>query len=121
MKEVKVEVSQLKVKVAANREQHRGLFERALEGYKEAALEELVQRIDDVKSGRVLGVNLFLQVPEDHTREYDALLEMLEMSVDQQITLTWSEFRKYVMDDWEWKEAWIGSNSAYMARTEGGS
>ena len=38
------------------------------------------------------------------TKEYDQVIDMLDMSVDSEIELTHSEFRQYVRDEWGWSE-----------------
>lgn len=58
-----------------------------------------------------------LLVPEDHTDEYDQLLEMLAMSVDDEVELTAQEFAQYVRDDWSWKHQFTRTmrrNSTYL-------
>jgi hypothetical protein len=57
-----------------------------------------------------------LDVPESHEKAYDQIIRMMEMSVDQEITLTCSQFGCFVMDDWDWKEKWAASNSAYTRK-----
>jgi hypothetical protein len=53
----------------------------------------------------------------DQTKDYDRVIRMLEMTVDEIITIGAVEFQQYVMDDWTWKEQFTASNSAYLVDT----
>ena len=45
-----------------------------------------------------------LAVPASHVADYQRAIEMLEMSVNDEVTLDASEFRQFVRDEWSWKE-----------------
>lgn len=113
MREVNVKRLELLEKVKINREAHRGLFLKAQEGFKKAVLEALEKSLDDARSGKRF--NNFWQLPEpiDQTAEYDRTIAMLEMSVDETITLTSQEFDCYVMDNWNWKQNVTLRNMSY--------
>jgi hypothetical protein len=42
---------------------------------------------------------------------------MLEMSVDDTITLDAQDFDRYVMDNWDWSRFALSTNTAYAAET----
>jgi len=42
---------------------------------------------------------------------------MLEMSVDDTITLDAQAFDRYVMDNWDWSRFALATNTAYAAET----
>lgn len=113
MNKVTVHKDELVTTVRANREQHRELFEKALDGWRKHAIDALDEHLDSLRAGRVADLRLYLPPPEDHTSDYDQVIRMLEMSVDKVIDLTHSEFAQYVMDDWGWKEQWTASNAGY--------
>jgi hypothetical protein len=63
-----------------------------------------------VPGGRpVLG----LLVPEDHTEDYDRVLTMARMSVDEVGELSEDEFAMYVMDQWSCKNAFTRITARY--------
>ena len=122
MKSVTVSKVELLRAVAANREQHRSAFEIALNGFLAESQRELASLVEKVRNRDVRaakspfttrGIYIDLPLPEDHTADYDRVLRMLAMSVDENIELSGQEFRSYVMDDWDWKEQWSASNSLY--------
>jgi hypothetical protein len=57
--------------------------------------------------------DLELKYPEDHSRDYDKAIRLVEMSAYDKISLNEDEFNRYVMNDWEWKSSFLVSNSAY--------
>lgn len=114
MELVKVQKAELRAVVQVNRDGHRNEFLKALEGFKARAIDELERRIVDVEKGRKFSQHLGLPEPEDHTKDYDRVLKMLAMSVDDVIELDESDFQMYVMDDWAWKQQFTTTNSMYV-------
>lgn len=115
MNPIKVDVTELRDKVATNRTAHRAIFEEAVEGYKKRSLAILEEHIAEVKSGRMTRIAVSLPYPEDHTADYDRVLAMLDMSLENSIEIDETTFSSYVMDDWQWKRQFLTSNSAYSA------
>jgi len=113
MQQVKVEKYELIERLEDNRAHHREIFERAVEGYKRAAIDQLHDWLNGVEKGQLPIMISQLPVPEEHTDDYDTALEMLKMSVDQEVVISQSDFRCYVLDKWEWKRRFVGTNSAY--------
>lgn len=126
MREVKVKRSELLEKVRLNRKKHVAEYEEAVAGYKKAAIQEvdralerLRARIDELQAGEVIhlqAVSFNLRVPENHAKDYDQVITMLEMSVDEELSVRSDEFACYVMDDWGWKEEFLNVSNAYKGR-----
>ena len=114
MREVTVKRLELLEKVKANKEAHRELFFKAQEGFKKAVLEGLEKSLEDARSGKRFNNFWQLLEPIDQTAEYNRTIAMLEMSVDDTITLTSQEFDCYVMDNWNWKHNVTVRNSSYL-------
>jgi hypothetical protein len=99
-----------------NRDKHRTVFLAALDGYtqeKRRLLEDELKRIAADRRPREL--RLLLSVPEDHTRDYDRVIGMLEMDTSETFTLDEQTYAQYVADDWAWKRAWAKMSSRYAA------
>jgi hypothetical protein len=105
--------SELKETVSKNRDLHRTIFEEAIEGYKKKVQVALEEHIDRIKNGEIIRVHIYYDEPVDHTRDYDRLLKMLDMTVETHIELTENQFESYILDDWKWKRQFIATNSAY--------
>lgn len=99
--------------ISNNRDAHRRIFEEAIEGYRKEAVAQLEAHVERIKRGELILVSVHLPRPEDHTREYDRLLKMLQMTKEQSIELSETQFQAYVLDDWNWKRQFLTSNRMY--------
>lgn len=115
MKDVKVRKAELKAKVQLNRDAHRDVYLTAMDGYRQTVVDWLNEQLDKAQNGKPFVTWLQEPMPEDHTDDYDVVLSMLDMSIDETITLTLDEYRRYVMDDWGWKEGFTATASKYGA------
>lgn len=113
MNDVTVKKADLIAKVSANRAKHRAIFEEAVEGYRIKVVAILEDHIEQIEQGHVQRVYVSLPEPSDHTGDYDRVLAMLDMSIDDDIEIDDVSFGKYVMDDWTWKNEFIGTNAMY--------
>jgi hypothetical protein len=102
MNSVNVKREDLLTKVRANREAHRELFLKAQANYRKFVIEELDRMLADAKAGRQIRRSIDLVQPRDHTSDYDRTIMMLEMSVDETVMLSATEFDQYVRDVWAW-------------------
>lgn len=116
MNEVTVKRVDLLKKVKENRDNHRSVFNDAQEVYRELMIKELDTMLSDAKAGRKIRRAVSMPEPEDHTRDYDRIIMMLEMSVDDEIELMAQDFARYVMDQWEWNASFQVSTMAYAAQ-----
>ena len=102
--------------VRANRDNHRAEFLKAQDGWRDTIIEELDRRLKDARQGkRVLSAFSFPE-PQDHTRDYDRIIQMLIMEVADVIKIPERDFAQYVMDDWDWKAVWTATNTAYITK-----
>lgn len=113
MHSTKVKRTELISKIAANREEHRSIFLKAQAGYRAQVIEELDRMLADAREGKRIRRSVELVEPQDHTREYDRALAMLGMSVDEVVEIDAQLFAQYVLDEWGWKTAFVGSTSRY--------
>lgn len=102
-------------KLKQNRETHLEIFLEAQKGYREAAIVALDKMLDDAKSGKRFQTTIRLVAPMNQTKDYDRVIAMMEMSIDDEIRLTEHEFQMYVLDQWDWKSLFSTSNRAYSA------
>lgn len=114
MDTVKVNKDKLREIVQKNRDNHRALFERAFEGYKRTCIEILETNLAAFKAGKAARMYLVENPPEDHTKDYDRVILMLAMNIEEEISLSADDFSHYAMDDWQWKEAWTISSTKYL-------
>lgn len=54
-----------------------------------------------------------LEAVENHTEDYDLILDMLEDTDDNFVELTQQEYKQYVKDQWNWRAGFKAANSVY--------
>lgn len=139
MKDVKVKRDELKKVLEDNLVKHKAAYAEAFEDYKEAAekaikafitksgteARALLAKVKAAELGKDAAVPVWLdrelldfselRVPSEHSKSYEQVIRMLEMSVDETITLASDQFACYVMDDWGWKAEFEGTRAIYAA------
>lgn len=109
-----IAVEKLLKTVRANRERHIAILTEAQQAFVMKASEHLGHVADkvisDYKEGKVNGVHVNLTPPSDHTREYDEAIEMLTWTQEEVVTLTAHDFRRLVLDEFEWQEGFLKAN-----------
>lgn len=123
MNSVKVKKSELIDRVTENLAKHIIEYRNACEGYKADAIaeintvtERLRRQVDSLQMGEVIRlahVTFSLPSPESHEKDYLRAIEMLRMSVDEEIEVESDDFRRYVMDEWDWKERFDTIRASY--------
>jgi len=96
-----------------NREGHRSVFLKAQEGFRRLCIEHLDKMLANAKEGRVFATAIGLSAPEDHTKEYDVNIQMLEMSEDDKLVISEEQFRHFVQDDWDWRADFMANSAQY--------
>jgi hypothetical protein len=116
MKEVRIKKQTLLDILKKNRQEHRDIFLAAQKEYRKQAIKVLDEQLSLAREGKpfVLATVTALIAPEDHTKDYDRAVEMLELSEDEVITLSTADFSNLVQDQWSWSRQWAFSNSHYV-------
>jgi hypothetical protein len=112
--QVTIDKMQLQERIMANHAKHREMYERAIEGYRKTVIGWFNEQVDRAKAGAGFETAFAMPKPVDHTADYEQILDMLQMSVEVEITLSHQEFAQYVRDDWGWKREFIATSSNYM-------
>lgn len=116
---VKVSKQWLIETVKKNRDDHRGIFEKAFKKYREAVLKYFEEELAKVRSGQEVTARWFSGVrPEDHTLDYDLVLSMLSRSTEDEVQVTGSDYRRFVQDNWEWTAQFVSTSNAYGVSTK---
>lgn len=115
MQKVRIAKAQLVELIKKNRDEHREVFLKAQEGYREKAIAVLDEQLARARKAQGIDMAVIVGIvqPQDHTEDYDRVLEMLSLSVDDTIELTSEEFQNFVQDNWHWSRSWALSNSTY--------
>ncbi len=101
--------------IRRNRDHHHSQFVETMEGYRETVIKRVEQTLTGLRAGGNFDPYEFnrLTPPQDHTKDYDRVIRMLEMSTSDEITCTEKQFNQYVLDEWTWKDEFSTSNALY--------
>lgn len=138
-----VRVNRLKLleTLKANRATHLAVFNEAMAGYKELALNKvqdaftgLEDRLQKRKSEIVQKIEAFtaetagnfsdylvileqvvvnLKVPVSYVDAYDAAIDMADFDTREELDLSGAEFQCFCRDVWDWTHEFSTTNSAY--------
>lgn len=100
-----------------NRSKHRTVFENALDGWRKEAEKQLEQRHQALHAGKIPDLRIGLITPEDHTRDYDRVIRMVEMHQGDLYPLDEQSFAQFVMDDWSWRRQFLNTSNFYAGKT----
>jgi hypothetical protein len=101
---VHVKRTELLDRIKANRETHRAEFEKAWTGYEAAVRAWFEEKIGEIHRGRIPTTTAFTgPVPQDHTDDYDRVIDMLEMEVRTELEIdgqrrTYTERSDYLVN-----------------------
>ena len=115
MYEVKVKKERLLDILQENRKRHRKIFEKAIAGYREEVILHLDFALEAAKNGEKIITTVRLIQPQDHTADYDRVIGMLDISVDDEIVIDDIQYRQFVLDKWDWSERFSSSSSSYSS------
>lgn len=114
--EVTVRKDELLTILRDNRAAHRDIFEKAVEAYTRQLVRWHRDQARRILKGQKGERMVALPVPEDHTDDYDNVIEMLEMDISDTFTLDSYEFQNYVRDRWNWSGAFAANTASYLAK-----
>lgn len=118
MEKITVNKAELLERLHANRADHEGIFQEAIDGFAEEATNQLEDQLELLRDGRRRDVRVSIVAPQDHTSDYDRAIAMVGMALGDTITLSETDFAQYVMDDWHWQAHFL-SNSYGSSRATG--
>ena len=121
MKNVMVEKGKLLEALKRNREKHAVEYQDALEGWAETARIQLADEIDDLKTcPEEASLYFNLPKPESYVADYDRAIAMVEMDVRETLEMSESDFSKFVLDQWGWKESFDNITKVYNSNIRRG-
>jgi glyceraldehyde-3-phosphate dehydrogenase/erythrose-4-phosphate dehydrogenase len=114
MRTVTVSKARLLETLQHNRDEHRALFLKAQERYREAAIEELDRMLAEARAGSKIRRAVSLPEPQDYTSSFDTAIQMVEWEEGDTVELDQHEFAQYVQNEWGWMGSFVGSTQAYI-------
>jgi len=116
MKKVRVNKKDLLEILCENRKKHKEQYKVSIKAFRVKAADLLNKELQKIIAGKKFETYFDLQKPVSHEKDYDLVIKMVEMSVDDILELEQNEFNQLVNDEWTWKSSFrseIYSNSGY--------
>lgn len=114
---VNVSRIELLAKLKENLELHRKEYKEALVEFQTRLLEDLklahkkVSKVTDVEELKKFQFRT--SFPQNHEQDYLDVIEMLEMSVDENINLDSESFKAYIKNEWSWSGGFAMAKALY--------
>lgn len=110
---ITIKKDELLTAIQTNREQHKKDYDEAMVGFRSASIVAMEKNLAQAREGGEVKLGIGLTTPTEHTKDYDRVIRMLTMSTADEIMISEAQFTQYVMDDWNWKAAFVGLTAAY--------
>lgn len=114
MRDVKVKTADLLAKLRENFGRHKQELDADRKAYRAKLRKVLLDELNKLETGSVEPVGIPVSPPDDHTDDYERAIGMLEMSVDETVVLTATQFAAFVQDKWHWKTTTILKRMSYV-------
>lgn len=115
MEEIIVNKSKLIEIMETNRANHHEIVVEAQEGFRARVIERLDEMLKLAAAGKKIDINVGLTMPQDFTKEYDRVIGMLKLDINETVKLDQTQYANWVQDEWSWSRGFTTSNSAYSA------
>lgn len=102
----------------ANLAKHSDIVREAREGYVKRAKAALESRLNEIRQGKVVALSFTLSPPQDYSEIYRTSIQMLEWNTEETVDLQPDEFKQLVLDQWDWRDNFLASNSHYSKQAK---
>ncbi len=114
---VNVDKYELLEKLKENLEIHKKDYLEAVEGYKIKLLEDLTAAkaaVEGLQAAELKGLQaVTFNFPVSHEADYVEVIDMLEVSTDEEIELDSTSFRAYFKNEWNWSRGFEMTANLY--------
>lgn len=104
--------------IKANMETHQETYEKAVSAFRVRQENLLVTMLAKAEKGEEFDRLALsrLPVPENHLGDYRVALSMLGHEVNDTVELGEHDYRRYVLDEWEWQHSWTANTTSYIGK-----
>lgn len=99
-----------------NQAKHAIEYKEAYEGYKVAFVKEAEKILVNAKENNFDKTTINCPAPQDHSKDYNRVIRMMEMCTAEEIIVSESQFSQYVLDEWNWQANFKALSTAYTGR-----
>lgn len=116
-KVMKFKVSVVRDTLKKNLEIHEKEYQELVAKNNTHIQEALQEALSEILSGKQPDLSKVHKAenakPKNHAKEYRKVISMLEVTTQEELDLTVSEFNCYMNDDWDWKESFTSNKTFY--------
>lgn len=94
---------------------HKQQFIELRSDYEAAVIKFMIGAARRARKGDFTNLVLNISAPKDHTSQYEDVIEMLSVSVDETIQLDKDAYRAYYKNQWSWSAGLEASSAAYKS------
>ncbi len=116
MKKVCVDKVRLLKTLKENRAVHIEEYKDVYEAYRLQKIIQLESVLDRAKACMEFNLHFDGGEPVGHTDTFDAAIEMVQWSEEQVIELDQEDFRRYVLNDWDWVGRFKMHQTMYLGK-----
>jgi len=115
METIQVKKETVLTTLKKNKELHHKEFEEAIEGWVNQAKNKLEGLLILLNSSEAREVKFEIHLPKpvSYEKEYDKAIKMVEFEIRDVIEISSSDFEKYFLDEWSWKEHFLSNTRMY--------
>lgn len=79
-------------------------------------LEETSKKVGKLtKPDKLKNFSFTFRFPQNHQKDYEEVIEMLEMSIDDNINLDAESFKAYIKNEWSWSGQFNSTKALYSS------
>ena len=116
MKTVTINKKELLDILYENRIKHAEQYDEAVKDYKAVIMNFSKANIKSINAsveGGTFSIKQYPSYPPSYISEYDQVIRMIELDVNDTITLDKTDFNNYVLDNWGWKQTFTQASTVY--------
>ena len=117
MDRIKAKKEEVLETLKENRIVHIAEYKEAIKGYRIKSAELLEKELSLIEWGGKFNMRFSINKPISYEADYDISIEMLEMDIEDIVTLTKTQFRNYIKDDWNWTDDFKMGNRGFSGYT----
>jgi len=120
MKSLRFDKLFILARLRENRKKHEEIYNESVIGYQKKAIELLTERLAKVTANPLEHTSISLSVPQNHLKEYDRTILMVDQCLDLELELDEQEYSQYIQDNWTWTRGFLFGNSGYSSMAASG-
>lgn len=98
-----------------NKELHQKEYDEALVDFKKAMIAELQKQLKLAKAEKLNELHISMYPPQNHAGDFQEVIDMMEVSVDEVINLDSESFKAFFKNEWSWSAQFKLLASTYKA------